>query len=135
MLDGQLIHPAQLRTVWAQVKAGLATMPPADWIAEDVYHAIKSGESALYCFTQDGAFAGFVVLRRIVAEFSGDVACHVWLAYSASDADAYTAAESFIKESAKRMGASRITFSSPRFGWAKRYPFVEATYQIPLEAP
>lgn len=110
-------------------------MPPADWIAEDVYHAIRSGESALYVFTQAGQFAGFVVLRRLVAEFSGTVSCHVWLAYSTSNADAYLAAESFIKESAKRMGASRITFSSPRAGWAKRYPLIEATYQIPMEAP
>lgn len=107
-------------------------MPADDWIAEDVYHAIASGDSALYVFTQAGQFAGFVVLRRLTTEFSGEVSCHIWLAYSASDADAYQAAESFIKDAAKHMGASRITFSSPRKGWAKRYPLVSCTYEIPL---
>lgn len=132
MLDGQLIHPTQLRGVWPKIRAGLEAMPPDDWIAEDVYHAIKSGESALHVFTEAGQFAGFLVLRRLVAEFSGEVSCHIWLAYSVSHADAYLAAESFIKESAKRMGASRITFSSPRKGWAKRYPLASCTYEIPL---
>lgn len=132
MLDGQLIPPAALRSVWDDVKRGLASMPPDDWIAEDVYHAIRSGESALYVFTEAGQFAGFVVLRRLVAEFSGEVSCHVWLAYSESDRDAYQAAEGFIKSSAKHMGAARITFSSPRKGWAKRYPLSSATYEIPL---
>lgn len=131
MPDGQLIHPNDLRRVWGEVRKGLDTMPDADWIAEDVYHAIKSGDSALYVFTQAGQFAGFVVLRRQVAEFSGEVACHIWLAYSASDADAYQAAEGFIKSSAKHMGASRITFCSPRKGWAKRYPLKTSHYEIP----
>jgi hypothetical protein len=132
MLDWQLIHPAQLRAVWGRVKAGLEAMPPEDWIAEDVYHAIKSGQSALYLFQEAGQFAGFIVLRRQIAEFSGEVSCHIWLAYSVSHADAYLAAESFIKDAAKHMGASRITFSSPRKGWAKRYPLVSSTYEISL---
>lgn len=131
-IDWQLIPPAALRAVWPEVKQGLATMPPDDWIAEDVYHAIRSGESALYVFTEAGEFSGFVVLRRLVAEFSGQVSCHVWLAYSKSDRDAYLAAEGVIKATAKQMGASRITFSSPRTGWAKRYPLLSATYEIPL---
>lgn len=130
MPDGQLIHPAQLRSVWDAVKRGLESMPADDWIAEDVYHAIKSGAATLYVFTEAGAFAGFVVLRRLTAEFSGEVICHIWLAYSASNADAYQAAESFIKGAAKHMGAARITFSSPRKGWAKRYPLASCTYEI-----
>lgn len=132
MLDGQLIAPAQLRSVWLDVKRGLESMPAEDWIAEDVYHAIASGDAALYVFRESGTFAGFVVLRRLTAEFSGEIHCHIWLAYSESTRDAYSAAESFIKESAKHMGASRITFSSPRTGWAKRYPLLSATYEIPL---
>lgn len=132
MPDGQLIHPANLRSVWQDVKRGLDTMPADDWIAEDVYHAVASGNSALYVFNEGDTFAGFVVLRKLVAEFSGEVQCHIWLAYSESDRDAYSAAESFIKDSAKHMGASRITFSSPRKGWAKRYPLLSATYEIPL---
>lgn len=130
--DGQLIHPANLRAVWPDVKRGLESMPDDDWIPEDVYHAVSAGGAALYVFNEGESFAGFVVLRRLVAEFSGEVQCHIWLAYSESDRDAYSAAESFIKDSAKHMGASRITFSSPRKGWAKRYPLLSATYEIPL---
>src|SRR5690606_25759718 len=130
MPDWQLIHPANLRRVWPQVRAGLDTMPSDDWIAEDVYHAIKTGDAALY--VADGAF---FVLRRIVAEFSGNVSCHVWLAYNASGADTYDAATDLVRVVAKQMGATRITFGSPRPGWAKRFPLVEATYQIPMEAP
>ena len=70
MVEFDLIRPADLRRVWAGVRAGLDAMPPEDWIAEDVYHAIKSGESALYVARGGG---GFVVFRRLVAEFSGTV--------------------------------------------------------------
>jgi hypothetical protein len=105
-------------------------MPPDDWIPEDVYHSIKLGDASLYVFQEAGQFAGFVVLRRLVREFSGHVDCHIWLAYSESGRDAYQAAEAFIKGAAKHMGAQRITFSSPRTGWAKRHPLITATYAL-----
>lgn len=130
----QLVHTKDLRKVWDDVRAGLATMPPEDWIAEDVYHAIKSGESALYVSYEAGTFEGFVVLRRLVSEFAGIVSCHIWLAYNASGQDAYDAAMGLYRTVAKQMGASRITFSSPRPGWAKRFQPLSTTYEIPLEA-
>lgn len=106
-------------------------MPPEDWIAEDVYHAIKSGESALYV-ARGGV--GFVVLRRLVAEFSGTISCHVWLAYNAGSVAEYDAALRLYQQVARQMGASRITFESPRPGWAKRFPVVTTTYSIPVES-
>lgn len=108
-------------------------MPTEDWIPEDVYHAIRSGQSALYVFAEAGQFAGFVVLRRLVSEFSGNVDCHVWLAYNASGQETYDAAIALYRAVAKQMGASRITFGSPRPGWAKRFRAVTTTYEIPLE--
>ena len=134
MPEYQLIRPAELRKVWPDVRAGLEAMPPEEWIAEDVYHAIRSGDSALYVFHEDGAFAGFVVLRRQVAEFSGAVTCHVWLAYNASGQETYDAAIALYRAVAKQMGASRITFGSPRPGWAKRFKPISTTYEIPMEA-
>lgn len=113
------------------VRAGLDAMPPEDWIAEDVYHAIKSGESALYVVRGGG---GFVVFRRLVAEFSGTVDCHVWLAYNAGSVAEYDAALRLYQHVARQMGASRITFASPRPGWAKRFQVVTTTYSIPVES-
>lgn len=136
LLNGELmqlvtIDPAGLRLVWNDVREGLDKMPASDWIAEDVYHAIRSSESALV-MAYDGEFVGFMVLRRLVAEFSKQVKLHVWLAYNKGDSDILTIGESHLRQLAEQMGAHRITFGSPRPGWAKRYPLVEATYEIPL---
>lgn len=125
------IDPNGLRLVWNDVREGLDKMPPADWIAEDVYHAIRSGDSALVMF-YDTRLAGFLVLRRLVTEFSKQVCLHVWLAYSKGDADLFALGEAHIRQIAHQMGAAKVTFESPRPGWAKRYPMVESTYEIPL---
>lgn len=74
-----------------------------------------------------------MIVRVEVAEFSGAKALHVWIAHNAQGCDVFTAGEGLLKETAKRMGASRITFGSPRPGWAKRYPLISATYEIPTE--
>jgi len=127
------VHPSDLRGCWATVLDGLKQMPAEDWIPEDVYHAIRSGQATLFVFEEAGDYAGFVVLERVVERFSGTVSCHVWLAYNAKGQDTYDAAVSLYRDAAKQMGASRITFSSPRPGWAKRYRLLSATYEIPLE--
>lgn len=130
-MDIVLIHPDGLRAVWEEVRAGLSEMPPSDWIAEDVYHAIKSGESALYIAINNEGFSGFMVLRRMQTEFSRKPYLHVWLAYHKTGADMYEAGIQAIRNAAQNMGAHKITFGSPRKGWAKRYPLAEATYEIP----
>jgi hypothetical protein len=38
-----LIHPDNLRAFWPDIRSGLDEMPAEDWIAEDVYHEIRSG--------------------------------------------------------------------------------------------
>jgi len=37
-------------------------MPPEDWIAEDVYHAIKCGSAALYLAYEGSTYAGYMVI-------------------------------------------------------------------------
>lgn len=128
-----LIPPADLRRVWPKVREGLDLMPAEDWIPEDVFHLIKSGDSALYVGHNESGYAGFFVLRRLVGEFDGSVALHCWLAHNVGDADVFAAAESYIRDVARNMGAVRITFGSPRKGWGKRYPLVTATYSVPME--
>ena len=131
-MDIYLIQPKDLRHVWDDVKAGLAEMPESDWIPEDVYHAIKSGQVALHIGVTPEGFAGFMVLKPSQTEFSGKPTLHVWLVYNTAGADMMAAGEQLIRETARKMGAQKITFGSPRKGWAKRYNLVEATYEMPL---
>lgn len=133
-MDFMLIQPDALRSVWDRVRAGLDLMPTEDWIPEDVYHAIRSGESALYLGANDAGYAGFFVLRRQVTEFSREPVLHVWLAHNAGNADVFSEAQGFITKMAREMGCKRVTFGSPRKGWAKRFPLSSATYDVPMES-
>ena len=50
-MDFILVTPADLRTHWPRISASLDAVQakaPDDWIAEDVYYAIKSGAAACY---------------------------------------------------------------------------------------
>lgn len=128
-----LVTPKQLRAWWPNVRASLDAVlakAPEDWIAEDVYHAVKAGSAALYVGVGDAGYLGCLVLTEREAEFSGEKSCHVWITHSMGDADVFTAGLGLVRAAAKQMGAARITFGSPRLGWAKRFPLVSATYQI-----
>lgn len=133
-MDFILIQPDGLRAVWKDVRAGLELMPAEDWIAEDVYHAIKSGSAALYLGMVD-RYAGFFILTRHLTEFSRRPVLHVWLAHNAGERDVFTEAQTFIRTQAQQMGAEKITFGSPRMGWGKRFPLLTATYEVPMETP
>lgn len=132
-MDFILIHPDGLRSVWPDVRTGLAKMPPEDWIAEDVYHAIKAGAAALYLAVGDAGFAGFMVLERTTADYSREPALHCWLAYNHEDQVPHQLVLDFLRSQAAQMGVKRITFASPRPGWAKRFKCLSAVYEIPLE--
>lgn len=95
-MDLVLIHPDSLRAHWDNVRKGLDVMPKDDWIAEDVYHEIRSGNAALHVALGDQGFAGFLVLQRRVTEFTRVPTLHVWLAYNEGDADVIEAGLSVI---------------------------------------
>lgn len=131
-MDFVLVTPDTLRASWQTIRAALDAVQakaPEDWIAEDVYHAIRSGQVACHLFYQAGQYAGLLIVRPERAEFSGAPALHVWIAHSTGD-DVFEAGEGLLKETARRMGAISITFGSPRPGWARRYRLVSATYAI-----
>jgi len=130
-MDFALIPPNALRGVWDFVKQGLASMPAEDWIAEDVYHAIKSGDAALHLAIDDTGPCGFLVLQKRTTEFTHETFLHVWLAYNHGERDVIEAGEQLLHAVAQHMNASRIRFGSPRKGWAKRYTPVSTTYEIP----
>lgn len=133
MTDFIVVNPIDLRQFWPQVREGLDAMPAEDWIAEDVYHAIKSGQVALHIAIGNQGYEGFLVLQRLATEFTNQPILHVWLAHNAGGGDVYETGQSLIRQTAANIGAKKITFGSPRKGWAKRYPLVSATYEIPME--
>lgn len=125
-----LIHPNTLRTHWPRIKASLDAVQAKasdDWIAEDVYHAIKAGAAA--CHLSDD---GLLITTITHAEFSGTPALHVWIAHNTGGADVLENGLPMLREMARRAGVTKITFGSPRPGWAKRFPLVSATYEVPL---
>lgn len=132
-MDFVLVTPDALRANWPTIRAALDAVQakaPEDWIAEDVYHAIKSGKVACHLIYSAGQYAGLLIVRPEFAEFSGTPSLHVWIAHNAGGEDVFEAGEGLLKSTAQRMGASSITFGSPRPGWAKRYRLVSATYEI-----
>lgn len=133
LMDFILIHPAGLRAVWPDVRAGLDTMPKGDWIPEDVFHAIKSGSVALYLGANESGYAGFFVMQQLTNEYTNEQYLHCWLAYNHGDAKVYDDAAEFMKSLAKQRGFKRLTFGSPRPGWGKRFACTTAIYEIPLE--
>lgn len=49
-----------------------------------------------------------------------------------ADQDAFTEGLDLIRQMARKAGATRITFGSPRMGWAKKFKLVSATYEVSL---
>lgn len=129
------IHPEALHGVWPRVSEGLAKIlekSSDDWLPEDVYHALKSGQSQLFIVANEQGFAGFLVLRVVQREFSRTQDMHVWCAYSVGDADVFEAGLNLVRDAARRAGCQRITFGSQREGWKKRFAVDEITYRIDL---
>lgn len=133
-MDLVLVTPADLRAHWPRISESLAVITakaPQDWIAEDVYHAIKAGTSACHVGVVDGEYAGVMVTMVTRAQYSGTPSLHVWIVHNAGAPDVMDAALPMLKQMAQRAGAARITFGSPRLGWSKRYPLITATYEMP----
>ena len=114
-----------IRADWPRIKAGLDAVQaksPEDWIAEDVYHAIKCGDAAAY-LSDDG----LLIVQRLLTDFTRQPYLHVWIA----EGDMTDAALDFLRTVAKAAGCPRITFGSTRLGWTKRFPLVSATFEVP----
>lgn len=135
MIDFRLITPATLRQHWPRILSSLCVVRAknnTDWIAEDVYHAIKSGESACHLAYDGEDYIGLLVTKLSTAEYSGTRSLFVWIAHNAGSSDVLESGLPVLREMAKRANAQRITFGSPRPGWAKRFPLITAMYEVPL---
>lgn len=129
-----LIPPAGLRQWWPKISESLDAVlakAPEDWIKEDVYHAIKAGSAACHVALNESGYAGLLVTTLTTAEFSGRKSLHVWIAHNAGDADVIEAGVDLLRNTARSAQIERVTFGSPRKGWAKRYPLLTATYEVP----
>ena len=110
-----------LHACWALVKEGLKEVKEhstQDWIAEDIYSAIRANSSWLYLGLVQHAYVGFCVLTPTVG-----YACkmlHVWCVYNATDLDVIALFADELEKIARSIGARKITFLSPRPGWERR---------------
>lgn len=134
-MDLILVNPAELRAHWPVISAALdavieATSP--DWIREDVYHQVRIGRSFAHLIFSGGQYKALFILTEEREEFSGKPSLHIWIAHNSGDPAAYEFGLEQIKARARHMGATRLTLESPRRGWAKRFPLVSATYEVPL---
>jgi hypothetical protein len=110
----------QLREVWPDVKTGLEVIlnrTQQTWIAEDVYHALKTKQSILLLGMESGHFAGFVVLTMNKG-FDG-LEGHIWAAYNISKSEYINASWPIVHGFCKAAGCRRITMNSSRKGWSR----------------
>lgn len=127
----RLIHPSELHSVWPIVRDGLsevANRNHVDWIQEDVYHAIKSGGSALH-LSEDGSFLVTCLNQNV---YTGNRELHIWVARSCGNGDIIDEGLELLRSMARNSGAVKITFDSPRKGWERRYNLITAVYEVPL---
>jgi hypothetical protein len=111
----------QLREVWPDVKTGLEVIlkrTQQTWIAEDVYHALKTKQSILLIGMESGQFSGFVVLTMNKG-FDG-LEGHIWVAYNISKSEYINTSWPIIQGFCKAAGCKRVTMSSSRKGWGRR---------------
>lgn len=115
-----------IRNEWPRIRASLEVVQaksPEDWIPEDVYHALQSQQAAAY-LSDDG----LLIVQRLMTEFTRQPYMHVWIAHG----DMTDTALDFLRQQAKHVGCTRITFGSTRLGWSKRFPLVSATFEVPV---
>ena len=111
------INPADLHTVWPQVKIGVECVlrkTKEKFLPEDVYAAIKSGSAQLF-MVQDG----FTVLQNLRDQFTNEPVLHIWIAYHSNHVDLSQEFHINLQQIAHNIGAKQITFTSPR-RWEKR---------------
>jgi hypothetical protein len=111
----------QLSEVWPDVKSGLEVIlkrTRQTWIAEDVYHALKTKQSILLIGIEEGKFAGFVVLT--MNKSHDGIEGHIWVAYNISKSEYINTSWPIIQGFCKAAGCKRVTMSSSRKGWGRR---------------
>lgn len=113
----EYINPADLHKAWFSIRQGLEVVlerTGEEYLPEDVYSSIKSGASHLYLV--DG---GFTVLINSKNQYSNEPVLFIWILYSNTQDDLADEFYDELKKMAKHIGASKITWNSPR-RWDRR---------------
>ena len=109
----QYINPADLHSVWFQVRSGLEVVLEKSfdtWIPEDVYCAIKTGNAQLFLI--DG---GFVVMQSNRDQWTNEQSLHIWITFHESgNFDVTDDFHANLRKLADNAGINKITFSSKR---------------------
>jgi hypothetical protein len=132
------IKQGDIQDVWETIKPGLDKIASAtdEWIAEDIYMALKLNTCSLFLCEINGNYKGFVVSQK--QENYGKVKLHIWAAFSqANDYNVLENSMDEIKSWANNIEAKKITFSTTRKGWEKVAPKLGfektlTTYEIAL---
>jgi hypothetical protein len=127
----EFINPADLHNCWFSIRQGLEVVlerTGEDYLPEDVYAAIKAGTAYLYVFD-----TGFTVLVNSKAPYTNEPVLFVWIAYHATHEDLQEEFYAELKKMAKTIGASKITWNSPR-RWERRSgaKLVAYSYELPV---
>lgn len=132
--SGILLHtvnPSDLHFVWPFIERGLDAIRKrsvVDWLNEDVYATVRSGNAAIIMPFFQNKPVGFVVYYYTVTPFSNRKECLIWCAWTLplaerSEAgevdDAVKACFDEIERQARASGASRLTCLSSRKGFAR----------------
>jgi hypothetical protein len=122
------VQPDDIGDVWDTIRDGLEEVARHGdhWRPEDVYMALRQGQTNLHLARVDGQYAGFVIATP-ARGYDGPT-LHVWAVYAVRGFPRLHA-ECFaqLRSWAADMKARRITFTSPRKGWerlGKRFGFV-----------
>jgi hypothetical protein len=109
------VAPSDISYHWKSVRPVLEKLQRVSdgWIAEDVYCFLMSGQATLY--VNEGEWKGFAILQ-LVPNYS-QKRLHCWVVQTTDDPKAYMEE---VEAIARQTGAVKITFDSPRKGWAKR---------------
>lgn len=127
------VHPDDIHAYWPYVQPRLLKVKErtkARWIPEDVYAALKAGRSSLHIAEQGVDYVGFVILQPS-SDYDGKT-LWVWVVFSEGQ-DLIERYEPQLTGYARKIGAKRLSFSSPRkwerrlkvFGWSEAHAVFE----------
>lgn len=127
------VQPQDLHDYWPIVKPGVEAVSSVcvdGWIPEDIYSAVRTGTSTLHVAFVDKTYAGFCVLT--VLQSYSQKALHIWCAFGVKGMNVVERFEGELIKIALNVGCRKLTFLSPRKGWAKRYKAVQTVYEKEL---
>lgn len=116
LLDGRYVtpvSPSDIHLHWPKIRPKIERLlrfGTDGYVVEDVFTFLRNGVATLYADA-----TGFAVLQLLPNYYGKRL--HVWIVQTDADPKVYMER---LDALAKSHGADRITFESPRKGWARR---------------